>query len=84
MYSLCLIASRRDIDAIHMDVIENCLLENPSFLSRLISENRVPLPFLLSVVLMQFVLADPRNAFLFFDDLLDKILLGLLLLNFEI
>ena len=44
----------------------------------------MPLPFLLGVVLMQFVLADPRNAFLFFDDLLDEILLGLLLLNFEI
>ena len=84
MYSLRLITSRSDIDAIHMDVIEDSLLENPSFLSRLVAEDRVSLPFLLSVVLMQFVLADPRNAFLFFDDLLDEILLGLLLLNFEI
>ena len=39
MYSLCLIASRRDIDAIHMDVIEDSLLENPSFLSRLVAKD---------------------------------------------
>lgn len=44
----------------------------------------MPLFFLLGVVLIKFILSDPRNAFLFFDDLLNEIVFSLLLLNFEI
>lgn len=44
----------------------------------------MPLSFLLSVVWIQLILPNPRNTFLFLDDLLNEILFGLLLLYFEI